>query len=438
MDDAELSRLSEEIRRAPLFRKGGRIRAATGLLSCTLSAALGDRCEILPGDGPPVLAEVVGFEGGVSYLAPYDRCEQVRAGMPVLHLDGGPTVPAGDGLLGRVVDGLGRPIDGGGELLGVGRGPIHRPPPSPLERQRIREPFVTRLRAIDGVLTLGRGQRVGIFAGSGVGKSTLLGEIARGAESDVNVLALIGERGREVGPFLEDCLGADGLAKSVVVVATAEQTPLMRVRAGQCAIAMAEHFRDRGRNVLFMLDSMTRLAMAQRELGLSLGEPPSSRGYTPSVFGLLASTVERLGNGSAGSMTGILTVLVDGEDMDEPIADAMRSFVDGHVVLERRLAERGHYPAINVGRSISRVAHDVAGAAHRQAARKLRAIQATYAEAEDLIRIGAYVKGSSPAIDRAIEMLPAVNRFLRQEVGEASTFEQTQAALVQLTVGWPF
>jgi flagellum-specific ATP synthase len=222
------------------------------------------------------------------------------------------------------------------------------------------------------------------------------------------------------------------------VVATAEQTPLMRVRAGQCAIAMAEHFRDRGRHVLLMLDSMSRLAMAQRELGLSLGEPPSSRGYTPSVFALLAATVERLGNGAAGGMTGVLTVLVDGEDMDEPIADAMRSFVDGHVVLQRRLAEKGHYPAIDVGQSISRVAHDVAGTAHRQAARKLRAIRGTYAEAEDLIRIGAYVKGSSAAIDKAMELLPAVNRFLRQEVGEAATFEQTQAALVQLTMGWPY
>lgn len=439
MHKLDLAHVTEEIRQTPRFRKGGRIRGSTGLLSCSLSAAVGDRCEIHPGDGrPPVLAEVIGFQDGLAYLIPYDNLEQVEAGTPVVHLDRGLTAPVGMGLLGRVVDGLGRPIDGKGELSNVSRSPINRAPPSPLERMRIREPFVTGLRAIDGLLTFGRGQRVGIFAGSGVGKSTLLGEVARGAESDVNVIALIGERGREVGPFMEDCLGEEGLARSVVVVATAEQTPLMRVRAGQCAIAMAEHFRDQGLNVVFMLDSATRLAMAQREMGLSLGEPPSSRGYTPSVFRLLAATVERLGNGSSGTMTGILTVLVDGEDMDEPIADAMRSFVDGHVVLERRLAERNHYPAINVGRSISRVAHDVISPPHLHAARKLRAILSTYSEAEDLIRIGAYARGSSPQIDKAIELMPAVTRYLRQDVGEAATFGQTQAALVQLTLGWPF
>jgi flagellum-specific ATP synthase len=294
------------------------------------------------------------------------------------------------------------------------------------------------LRAIDSVLCCGRGQRVGIFAGSGVGKSTLLGEIAKGAESDVNILGLVGERGREVGPFLEDCLGPEGLARSVVVVATCEQTPLMRVRAAQSALAMADHFRDQGKNVLFMLDSLTRLAMAQREMGLALGEPPSSRGYTPSVFRLLAGTVERLGNGARGTVTGILTVLVDGDDMDEPIADAVRSLVDGHIVLERRLAERGHYPAINVGRSVSRVAQDILEPVHQKAARKLRAILATYAEAEDLIRIGAYARGSSPQVDKAIELMPILERFLRQDVGQRSSFQETQAALMQIAGAWPF
>jgi flagellum-specific ATP synthase len=428
-----------EIEKAPRFRRGGKLRSATGLLSCSLTAAVGDHCEIHPGNGRrPVLAEVIGFNDGLSFLVPFEPFDQVQAGMTVIHLGHGTRVPVGKGLLGRVVDGLGRPIDGKGELTGVQSSAINSPPPSPLDRLRIRQPFVTGLRAIDSLLTCGRGQRVGIFAGSGVGKSTLLGEIAKGAESDVNVLALVGERGREVGPFLEDCLGPEGLARSVVVVATAEQSPLMRVRAGQTALTIANHFRDQGMNVLFLLDSLTRLAMAQREMGLSLGEPPSARGYTPSVFSLLANTVERLGNSAVGTLTGLLTVLVDGGDMDEPIADAVRSLVDGHIVLERRLAERGHYPAINIGRSVSRVACDIVDHAHQKAARKLRAILATYAEAEDLIRIGAYVRGSSPQVDRAIELMPQVERFLRQDIGQSSSFTQTVEAMNQIAAAWTF
>jgi flagellum-specific ATP synthase len=435
----DLETLRRAVAETPLFRRGGRLHRATGILTCPLAAAIGDHCELHPGPGqPPVLAEVIGFDGANAHLVPYDNLENPQPGMPIVHLGEGLLVPVGDALLGRVIDGLGRPIDGKPDLAGLPRVPVHRAAPAPLERQRIRRPFVTGIRAIDSAITCGRGQRVGIFAGSGVGKSTLLGEIARGAESDVNVVALIGERGREVGPFLEDCLGKDGLRRSAVVVATGEQSPLMRVRAAQAAVAVAEHFRDEGRNVLFMLDSLTRLAMAQREMGLALGEPPSARGYTPSVFRLLASTVERLGNGAAGALTGLLTVLVDGDDMDEPIADAVRSLVDGHIVLERRLAEKGHYPAINVSRSVSRVALDVTEPAHQAASRKLRAVLATYAEAEDLIRIGAYVKGSSPAVDRAIELMPAVERFLRQEVGRRSAFEETRAGLAQLAAGWPF
>jgi flagellum-specific ATP synthase len=304
---------------------------------------------------------------------------------------------------------------------------------------------VTGQRAIDGLLTCGQGQRVGIFAGSGVGKSTLLGEIAKGSDADVNVIALIGERGREVKPFLEDCLGPEGMARSVVVVATCEQSPLMRVRAAQAAIAMADHFRadgvgpdGRGANVLFMLDSLTRLAMAQREMGLALGEPPSARGYTPSVFQLLATTVERLGNAAVGGITAILTVLVDGDDLDEPISDSVRSLVDGHIVLERRLAERGHYPAINIGQSVSRIAQDVIDADHKVAARKIRAILATYAEVADLIRIGAYARGSSPQVDKAVELLPAVEAFLRQSVGERTALAQTREAMARIAAAWPF
>jgi flagellum-specific ATP synthase len=279
---------------------------------------------------------------------------------------------------------------------------------------------------------------VGIFAGSGVGKSTLLGEITKQSEADVNVLALIGERGREVKPFLDDCLGPKGLERSVVVVATCDQPPLTRVRAAQVAITMADHYRSAGANVLFLCDSLTRLAMAQREMGLALGEPPSARGYTPSVFQLLATTVERLGNAAKGSITGILTVLVDGDDLDEPVSDAVRSLVDGHIVLDRKLAERGHYPAINVSRSISRIAHDVIDAAQKQAAQKVRAILATYAEVEDLIRIGAYAKGTSPQVDRAVELMPAVEMFLKQRVNERTSLADTKQALARIAAAWPF
>jgi flagellum-specific ATP synthase len=307
-----------------------------------------------------------------------------------------------------------------------------------MARERIRTRFATGQRAIDGLLTFGRGQRVGIFAGSGVGKSMLLGEIAKSSDADVNVLALIGERGREVRPFLDDCLGAKGLERSIVVLATSDQTPLMRVRAAQVAITIAEHFREAGANVLFLLDSLTRLAMAQREMGLALGEPPSARGYTPSVFQLLAATAERLGYSDRASITAIMTVLVDGDDLDEPISDAVRSLVDGHIVLDRRLAERGHYPAINISRSISRITHDVTDVKQQEAARKLRAILATHAEVEDLIRIGAYAKGTSAQVDRALELLPAVEAFLRQKFGERTTYDETRAVLERIAAAWPF
>lgn len=430
--------LNRSITQTPLYRMGGRLKSVTGLMTCNLPAAVGDHCAVMPREGEPVLAEVIGFENDLAYLVPFDPAENLRPGMPVIRKGRGLTVPTGRNLLGRVIDGLGRPMDDLGPLDGCPQKPVNRPAPPALERQRIREPFVTGIRAIDSVLTCGRGQRIGIFAGSGVGKSTLLGEIAKGSQADVNVIALIGERGREVAPFLEDCLGPEGMARSVVVVATCEQTPLMRVRASQVAIAIADYFRDGGANVLFMIDSLTRLAMAQRELGLLLGEPPSARGYTPSVFQLLANTVERLGNAAVGGITALLTVLVDGGDMDEPVSDSVRSLVDGHIVLDRRIAERGIYPAIDVSRSISRVANDVVNREHAIAARKLRAILATYAEVQDLIRIGAYVRGSSPQIDKAIELMPRIEKFLKQDIGERSTFEQTQAALLQVASSWTF
>ena len=315
---------------------------------------------------------------------------------------------------------------------------VHNDTPPPLSRARIQQAFVTGQRTLDGLLTLGRGQRVGIFAGSGVGKSTLLGEIARWSDADVNVIALIGERGREVKPFLEDCVGPEGLKRSVVLVSTCDQPPLMRVRAAQVAVTLADYYREQGAHVLLLLDSLTRLAMAQRELGLARGEPPTARGYTPSVFQLLATTLERMGNAARGSITGIVTVLVDGGDMDEPIADATRALVDAHIVLDRQLAERGHYPPIGVGHSISRIAQDVTDASHQAAARKLRAILATYTDAEDLIRIGAYARGSSPQVDRAMDLMPQIEAFLRQDVGERTKLDDTRLAMQQIAAAWPF
>jgi flagellum-specific ATP synthase len=434
----DLSAMSRSITQTPLYSIGGRLRSVTGIMTSAIPAAVGDHCYILPQRGEPVLAEVIGFERDIAYMLPFDPPDDLRPGMPVMRKGKGSTIPVGGNLLGRVIDGLGRPLDNRGPITGCQMKSVHGTAPPALERQPIRQPFVTGIRAIDAVLTCGRGQRIGIFAGSGVGKSTLLGEIAKGSQADVNVIALIGERGREVKPFLDDVLGEEGMKRSIVVVATCEQTPLMRVRAAQAAIAIADFFRERGGNVLFVIDSLTRLALAQRELGLLRGEPPSSRGYTPSVFTTLANTVERLGNAAVGGITALLTVLVDGGDMDEPIADYVRGLVDGHIVLDRKLAERGFYPAIDVARSISRVATDVIDKPHAHAARKLRAILATFAEVQDLLRIGAYVRGSNPPIDKAIELMPRVEKFLKQDIGERSTFEQTRAGLFQLAEEWKF
>lgn len=432
----DLDVLNRSIHQTPLYHMGGRLKSCSGVLTSTLQAAVGDQVAIMPKDGPPVLAEVIGFQDAVSQLVPYDPVEDLRPNMPVIRKGRGLTMPVGDALLGRVLDGLGRPIDDKGPLLNCRQVAVNRPPPAALDRARIRTPFVTGIRAIDGMLTCGRGQRIGIFAGSGVGKSTLLGEITKGSEADVSVIALIGERGREVAPFLEDSLGEEGMRRSVVIVATCEQTPLMRVRATQAAIAVADHFRSGGKNVLLMIDSLTRLAMAQRELGLMMGEPPSSRGYTPSVFQVLANTIERLGNASVGGITALLTVLVDGGDMDEPVSDAVRSFVDGHIVLDRKIAERGFYPAIDVARSISRVAADVIDPEHKAAARKFRDILATYDEVKDLIRIGMYQRGMNPKTDRAVELMAEVEKFLKQDVGERSGYAETKARLLQLAARW--
>lgn len=439
MLNLNVDKLRQEIKASEGVRTTGKLRSARGvLLTCRLPAAVGDQCAIATPQGGTVLAEVIGFANGDAHLVAYEHGEEVYPGMPVVCKGSGLTVAVGDGLCGRILDGLGRPTDGRGELERCERRSVNPRSPAPMTRARVQQPFITGQRAIDGLLSCGRGQRVGIFAGSGVGKSTLMGEIAKGSSADVNVIALVGERGPEVRPFHDDCLGPKGMAKSVLVVATSDQTPLMRVRAAQVAIAIADAFREKGAHVLFMLDSLTRLAMAQREMGLALGEPPSARGYTPSVFQLLASLMERLGNSERGSITGIMTVLVDGGDLDEPVSDSVRSLVDGHIVLDRRLAESGQYPAISISQSISRVASQVTDAAHQSAARKLRDILAVYAEVEDLIRIGAYARGSSPQVDKAVELRPAVMAFLKQAVNERSEFDTTKKALERIAASWPF
>jgi FliI/YscN family ATPase len=341
-------------------------------------------------------------------------------------------VDVGPGLLGRVLNGLGHPIDGLGKLETKERVPLMAEPPHPLERRMIDEPLETSVRAIDGLLTVGRGQRVGIFAGSGVGKSTLLGMIARQAKADVNVIALLGERGREVRDFIEHSLGPEGLARSVLIVATGDQAALVRARGALVATSIAEYFRDQGKQVLLMLDSVTRVATAWREIGLAVGEPPTTKGYPPSVFAALPRLLERAGNGSRGGITGIYTVLVDGDDFNEPVADAARSILDGHIVLTRRLAGAGHFPAIDVLESKSRVRDQIVDPAQRNQANEMLRLQAALREKEDLLLVGAYQKGSDPAVDTALRLRDGMSSFLRQRPDETSGFGATRASLATL------
>ncbi len=367
---------------------------------------------------------------------PFHAVDGLHLGTSVFGLGRALRIPVGTELLGRVIDGIGEPIDGAGPIRTKRTTTIRPATPSPFDRPKIEQPFVTGQRVIDGLLTCGRGQRMGLFAGSGVGKSTLLGEVAKGALSDLNVIALIGERGREVRPFLDDCLGKRGLERSVVIVTTSDQSPLMRVRAAQSAVAIASYFRQLGANVLFLLDSLTRMATAQREIGILLGEPPSARGFTPSVFQLLAATMEQLGQTPEGSITALLTVLVDGDDMDEPVSDAVRSILDGHIVMDRQLAEKGHFPAIDVSRSISRVMTDVVDQPQRQAAQSVRSIIAHHAEVQDLIRVGAYKSGGSPEIDRSLQLMPVVSKFVQQTTETYSSMDDTGKMLSQLHAAW--
>ncbi len=428
--------LVQRLRATRLYRVYGRVEKVVGLTieARGPSARIGEVCIIRSGDGRESLCEVVGFRHDLVLLMPLGPIEGLAPGSLVQSTGDSLNIRVGNDLLGRVVGGLGEPIDSHGPLVGREWTRIHRDPPSPLGRPRIDTPLPTGVRALDGLLTLGVGQRVGLFAGSGVGKSTLLGMVAKSSEADVNVIALIGERGREVREFIERDLGPDGLKRSVVVVVTSDQPPLVRVKGAFVATAIAEFFRDQGRSVALMMDSVTRFAMAQRELGLAVGEPPTARGYTPSVFAALPRLLERAGRSQLGSITGIYTVLVDGDDLQDPIADAVRGILDGHIVLSRELANRGHFPAIDVLQSVSRLMNDLVAAEHSEAARHVRTLMAAKRDVEDLIRIGAYKPGSDQEADEAIAIERDLLAFLRQSVADQTVFEQTVSAVIEFSL----
>ncbi len=408
------------------YKKMGKVVNVVGLTieSAGPDARLGDMCAIIPDDPskPPIHSEVVGFRDNKTLLMPYEGTGGIGAGCIVENLGHPLTVTVSEELLGHTLDGLGRPTDG--TVIHGEEYSVEAPPPDPMDRVIIHEVLPLGVRAVDGIMTVGKGQRIGIFAGSGVGKSTLMGMIARNTKADINVMALIGERGREVREFVERDLGPEGMKRSVVVVATSDKPALVRNKAAKTATAIAEYFRDKGLDVLLMMDSLTRFSMAQREIGLASGEPPVTRGYPPSVYAEMPRLLERAGNAEKGSITGLYTVLVDGDDFNEPITDTARSILDGHIMLSRRLAHLNHYPAIDVLQSISRCMSQIADSGHKAVANKLKNVMATYTEAEDLINIGAYVKGSNPNIDYSISKIDAVNAFLMQDVNQKVTFEE--------------
>ncbi|WP_205696176.1 FliI/YscN family ATPase [Conexibacter sp. SYSU D00693] len=434
-----LADAAEAVSRADLHRRQGRITDLIGLVveATGLEAEVGEVCLLHTSrDRDPLPSEVVGFRAGRTLLMPLGELEGVGPGDRVTATGRQLSTPIGDALLGRVLDGLGRPMDGGAPLDDLPTRPVTGAPPSPLSRPRITDRVDLGVRALDAMVPCGRGQRLGIFAGSGVGKSSLLGMIARSTSADVNVICLVGERGREVVEFLERDLGP-AAARSVVVCATSDQPALVRIKAALTATAIAEHFRDQGCDVVLMMDSVTRFAMAQREVGLAIGEPPATRGYTPSVFALLPKLLERSGTSEHGSITGLYTVLVDGDDMNEPIADAARSILDGHVVLTRELAHAGHYPAIDVLQSVSRLQSEIAAPQVREAATEVRSLLAAHKEKRDLIAIGAYERGSDPMTDRAIDLKPAIDDFLKQRADDRSDGLGADARLLELAGGAP-
>ena len=435
---AELDQFHAVLEQVKLFTCQGHVVKVSGTMieSIGPNVGLGELCGIHLRDGRRVLAEVVGFQKNRLILLPLEHIEGISAGDKVTARSIPRHIVLSESVLGRVLDGLGEPIDNKGPLTGNCKKMLDAHSPAPLSREKITQPLALGIRSMDGLLTCGRGQRMGIFSGSGVGKSVLLGDIANSSDADVNILALVGERGREVREFLEENLGPDGLAKSVVIVAASDSPPIQRVKAAFVAVTIAEFFRDIGKNVLFMMDSLTRFAQAQREIGIAAGEPPATKGYCPSVFSLMPRLIERLGCSENGSITGILTVLVENDDLADPVADSARSLLDGHIVLSRKLAERAHYPAIDILQSISRLMPAVTSDEHKTAALKLKEIYATYTDAEDLINIGAFSRGSNRRIDGAITLIDRINDFLIQPVRQRTSFEDTVRQLVSISQSW--
>lgn len=430
----KLDDVFQQIDQAKLTSKFGHITRVIGLIieSQGPEVSLGELC-IIKNSDRIIRAEVVGFDNNRVLLMPIGEMEGVNPGARVVATGDKLKVKVGDALLGQVLDGLGNPISSHqGPVQGLKEVDIQRQPPEPLERSRIAEPLSLGIRSIDSLLTFGRGQRMGIFAGSGVGKSTLLGMVARNTEADINVIGLIGERGREVRDFIERDLGKEGLARSIVVVATSDKPALVRVKAAYVTTAIAEHFRDQGRDVLLMMDSVTRVAMALREVGLAVGEPPATRGYPPSVFARLPKLLERTGPASKGTISALYTVLVEGDDFNEPVSDTVRGILDGHIALSRQLAARNHYPAVDVLESVSRVMPEVVNPGQLEAAGELKKLLADYREAEDLINIGAYQPGSNPAVDRALDKIEAINNFLQQGTEEKTSLADSVRLLKEI------
>lgn len=430
-----LKEYSEIIKTTNSIREIGKVTEIIGLIieADGPQSSIGDLCYIYNKlDEEPIWAEVVGFRTPKILLMPLGSMEGLQPGAIVVNTGSAMKIKVGEQLVGRVLDGLGRPIDNLGEINSQTLYSTHAEAINPLKRRRIEEPLSLGIKSVDGFITVGKGQRLGIFAGSGVGKSTTLGMMAKNCSADINVIALIGERGREVREFIEKTLGTEGMKRSVIIAATSEQPSLVKIKAAQVATSIAEYFRDSGRDVLFMLDSITRISMAQREVGLAIGEPPATRGYTPSVFAQMPKLLERAGSNDKGTMTGLYTVLVEGDDFNEPISDTARSILDGHIILSRDLAHKNHYPSVDVLQSISRVMPDVTSEEHRNAAGKIRNLLAVFKKNEDLINIGAYVRGSDKNCDEAIKMMDRINEFLQQKTDEKFDYDTTVQELINL------
>jgi len=433
-DSVSLDGYVKDLDELDLLPWTGRVTATVGLLieSSGPAVAIGDFCEIAAGNGRSIRTQVIGFRNGRVLAMPLDEPEGLQLGSPVIARVQEARLAVGPGLLGRVLDGFGQPMDDGPAIEATTTYPLYAPPPNPLQRRHITDRLVTGIRPIDSLLTCGKGQRIGLFGGSGVGKSTLLGAMSRKNSAQVSVVALIGERNREVKAFLEHELGPEGMKRSVVVVATSDRPAPLRIRAAFVALAAAEYFRDQGADVLLVMDSVTRLAMAQREIGLAAGEPPSQKGYTPSVFTLLPKIFERAGSFETGSITGFFTVLVEGDDFNEPICDAARGILDGHLILSRDLAAAGHYPAIDILSSISRLANKVTTPEEVQAAQRVREALALYQQSSDLIQLGAHVQGANPKLDQSIRIRPQIIDYLRQDAEKFSTLNETRDGLFML------